>query len=122
MDRIALECCLPRALDPIDQNNCTTPQFGGCAEHFFRVDQDGQLWRRTCTEQNECHFDWSGTLEVDTWVINDYARFTMTFVTGRVVAFGALMVARPVHGSPAPAAGECRLATDNPPAAAARPA
>jgi hypothetical protein len=95
MDRIALECRLPMVLDPIERADCTTPAFGGCAEHFFRVDKDGQLWQRTRHQENELRFDWSGTLEVDTWVSGDYARFTMTFDTGKVVAFGALMIATP---------------------------
>ena len=122
MDRMALDCRLPTALDAIARHDCTTPQFGGYAEHFFRVDQEGQLWRRTCTEPNERRFDWSGTLEVDTWVSNDYARFTMTFDQGRVVAFGALMVARPVLRTPVRAAGERRFAADCRSAGAARPA
>ena len=95
MDRIVLECPLPMALERIEQGDCTTPEFGGYAEHFFRVDKDGQLWRRTCHQENDLRFDWSGTLEVDTWVSGDYARFTMTFETGKVVAFGTLMVAKP---------------------------
>jgi hypothetical protein len=93
MDRIALECPLPMVLERIERGNCTTPEFGGYAENFFRVDKDGQLWRRTCRQENEHRFNWSGTFEVDTWVSGDYARFTMTFETGKVVAFGTLMVA-----------------------------
>jgi len=119
---MAFDCRLPTALDAISRDNCTTPQFGGYAEHFLRVDQEGQLWRRTCTEQTERRFDWSGTLEVDTWVSNDYARFSMTFDKGKVVAFGSLMVARPVHRSSATAADEGPFATASRPAAAARPA
>jgi hypothetical protein len=95
MDRIALECLLPMVLEPIERDDCTTPEFGGYAEYFFRVDKDGRLWRRTCRQEDELRFDWSGTLEVDTWVSGDYARFTMTFETGKVVAFGALLVAKP---------------------------
>jgi hypothetical protein len=95
MDRIALECPLPMLLEPIERHGCTTPAFGGYAECFFRVDKDGQLWRRTGRQEDDLRFDWSGTLEVDTRVNGDYARFTMTFEAGKAVAFGALLVAKP---------------------------
>lgn len=85
-DPILIECPLPPELAAVDRRDCETRNFDGHADHFYRVDAAGRLWRRACLHPAEEPFAFTGDLDIDTDIGGCFTWFRMSFVGGAVQA------------------------------------